>query len=392
MSYQAIYAYPWDLAETGVAPFVDEMRGIGLDTVSLTASYHAGKFLRPNGRGKVFFPEDGTVYFRTRPDLYGAIKPVPNSLLAERDVLRELCDTPGIAANAWTILLHNTRLGLLYPESTVANAFGDRYIYNLCPTAPEARAYAVALCRDVTESYPVTGLSLETPGFLPYVHGYHHEFALVRPNRWMNHLLGLCFCRHCLRGAEAAGIEARRLQARVCDEVDAYLRTDIDLPDDMAEAIWLADAVTDAGLSAFLRWRSEVVTSLVREIRTAVRPDADVSVIPSIARPSAGCWFEGSDPRALAEAAGILEVCLYETGVARVRADLWDVQRRLRGTGRLRGILRPAYPDLTSPSEVVGAVAALRAAGVDEIAFYNHGHLRPASLAWIGDALRQTGV
>ena len=51
---------------------------------------------------------------------------------------------------------------------TVANAFGDRYVYNLCPSAPEARAYAIGLARDVTESYPVAGVSLETPG-LPAV-------------------------------------------------------------------------------------------------------------------------------------------------------------------------------------------------------------------------------
>ena len=37
------------------------------------------------------------------------------------------------------------------------NAFGDRYIYSLCPSAPEVREYAVALCKDVTDNYPVIG-------------------------------------------------------------------------------------------------------------------------------------------------------------------------------------------------------------------------------------------
>jgi hypothetical protein len=32
----------------------------------MAGSYHAGKFLRPHGKsGKVYFPEDGTAYFRT---------------------------------------------------------------------------------------------------------------------------------------------------------------------------------------------------------------------------------------------------------------------------------------------------------------------------------------
>ena len=81
MSYKAIYTYAWDLAETGVGAAVDEFRGLGLDTVTIAGSYHAGKFLRPHGKaGKVYFPEDGTVYFNADPSRYGAIKPVANSL------------------------------------------------------------------------------------------------------------------------------------------------------------------------------------------------------------------------------------------------------------------------------------------------------------------------
>ena len=88
MSYKAIYTYAWDLAETGVEAAASEFRGLGLDTVTIAASYHAGKFLRPHGKAsKVYFPEDGTVYFNADASRYGAIKPAANSLLAERDSL-----------------------------------------------------------------------------------------------------------------------------------------------------------------------------------------------------------------------------------------------------------------------------------------------------------------
>jgi hypothetical protein len=113
-----------------------------------------------------------------------------------------------------------------------------------------------------------------------------------------------------------------------------------------------------------------------------------VAVIPSVARPTAGAWYEGSDIAALSEAAGIIEACFYEPGAARVKADLFEVKRRLRGRGTLRGILRPAYPDFLQREEFLTAVAALAANGVGEIAFYNWGHLRSANLAWIGDAMR----
>ena len=389
MSYKAIYAYPWDVAESGVSAAVDRFLALGLDTVTITGSYHAGKFLRPHGKsGKVYFPEDGTIYFKPDLSRYGAIKPVENAMLASgQDILRELVGQSRMATNVWLVLLHNTRLGLRIPNSVVANAFGDRYIYNLCPSAPEARAYAIGLARDVTESYPVSGVSLETPGFLPYAHGYHHEFALNRPNRWLDSQLGLCFCAHCRAGAKSAGVRVEALKRQVEADVEAYLASDVDFPADMAEAFWLADVRSDGDLRAYLDWRCSVVTSLVREIREAVRrTPRSRSFLRSPDRPGAP-GTKASDLTALAEAAGIIEACFYEPGAERIKADLFDVKRRLRGKGRLRGILRPAFPDLESKGEFLAAIRALVAGGVSEIAFYNWGHVRDANLDWIAEGL-----
>ena len=388
MSYKAIYSYAWDLIETGVADAVEQFKALGLDTVTVAGSYHAGKFLRPHGNGKVYFPEDGTIYFKADAKRYGTIKPVANSMLGEQDVLRELSESKQVATNVWLVLLHNTLLGTTFPNATVTNAFGDHYPYNLCPSAPEARAYALGLARDVTESYPVMGISMETPGFLPYTHGFHHEFALNMPNRWLDNMLGLCFCEHCMKGARGAGIDSVRLRDRVAKDVTAYLASDVDFPADMAEAFWLADTRSDGDLKAFLDWRCTVVTSLVSEIRTSVRKDATVAVIPSVARPTAGAWYEGSDLQALAKAAGIIETCFYEPGAARVKADLFDVKRRLGVNAKLRGILRPAYPDLTSRGEFLSAMSVLAEAGITEVAFYNWGHVREANLDWIEEGLK----
>ena len=392
MSYRAVYAYAWDLAERRLPDVAAEVAGVGLDTITLAGSYHAGKFLRPRGRtGKVCFPEDGTAYFRTDPSRYGKIKPVENSLVAERDMFDELCGSGSVAVNAWMVLLHNTRLGKIHRDATVENAFGDRYVYSLCPSNPDARHYAVALATDVTDRYPIIGISAETPGFLPYVHGYHHEFALMRQNRWFDNSLGLCFCPHCLKNAEASGVDARRLRERVKTDVESYLAQDFDMPDDMAEAFWLADTRSDGDLSRFLTWRTTVVTSLVAEIRAAVRKDASVAVIPSVARPTAGAWYEGSDLKGLGRAAGTIEACFYEASAERVAVDAWDVKRRLGAGMVLRGILRPGYPDLKCGSEVVAAAKALKAAGITDIAFYNYGHLRQNSIDWIGAAMEALG-
>ena len=390
MTYRAIYSYAWDIAERGVDDFLAEIKSLGLNTVTFAGSYHAGKFIRPKGqRGKVYFPEDGTAYFRVDRSRYGKIQPTENSLLRDGDVLKQLCAS-GTAVNAWMVLLHNARLGTEHLQATVENAFGDRYVYSLCPSAPEAREYAVALCKDVTDNHPVIGISLETPGFLPYQHGFHHEFALMKQNKWFDALMGLCFCEHCQRGAKAHGIDAAGLRTRIARDIEAYLESEIDYPDDMAEAVWLAD-VREGEMSAYLGFRCETVTSLIGEIRSAVRKDAAIAVIPSVARPTGGAWYEGTDLGALARSPGIVEACFYEPSVARIRADILDVRKRMGGAGKLRGILRPAWPDLQNKTEVVGAVAALRDAGITDVAFYNYGHLRQSSLAWIADALHAIG-
>jgi hypothetical protein len=392
MKYRAIYAYAWDLIDEGISKAITEIRALGLNTITIAGSYHAGKFLRPHGRsGRVYFPEDGTIYFNPDPGRYGAIKPVLNRLVQEHDVLHDLTADRRIATHVWLVLLHNSRLGERHLESTVCNAFGDRYVYSLCPSAPEVREYVIALCKDVTDNYAVAGVTLETPGFLPYVHGFHHESALVRLNAWIENRLGLCFCDHCVKNVESSGVDARALRARIRDEIDTYLADDRDFPNDMANAFWIADVATDRELSRFLACRSDVVTSLVREIRSAVRQDATVAVIPSVARPTAGAWYEGSDLHALAQAAGTIEACFYEARPDRVRADALDTQRRLRGAGRLRGILRPSYPDCQNASDLTAAAKALRDANITDVAFYNYGHVRRRNLAWIGDAISALG-
>lgn len=390
MVYRALFAYAWDVVENGAGAVAAEFADLGLNTITLAGSYHAGKFLRPHGQtGKVFFPEDGTVYFRTNESRYGALKPLANSLLAAEDPFAALCNGKTLAVNAWLVLMHNTRLGTHHPEACVQNAFGDRYLYSLCPAAPEARSYARALCLDITESYAVSGITLETPGYLPYAHGFHHEFALMRQNVWLNNMLGLCFCRHCVAGANNAGIDAEGLRARVVANIGRYLDSDHDFADDMAAAFWQADMATDRDLHRFMGWRCETVTSLIEEIRREVRADVVVAVVPSVARPSSGAWYEGSDLAALGRAADVLEVCFYEPGAARIGGDIWDVQRRLDPGTRLRGVLRPGFPDLESREQVAEAVRALAQAGIEDMAFYNFGHLRRSNLEWMAAALAE---
>jgi len=388
MSQKSMFAYAWDFAEAGVAENLSQFKKMGINTVTLAASYHAGKFFRPKARtGKIYFPEDGTTYFKTNPARYGEIKPVSNSVHGDGNVLSLLTKDSDIAVNAWLVLLHNSRLGSANLGSTIKNAFGDPYIYALCPSAPAARAYAVGLALDVSESYEIDGISIESIGFPPFEHGFHHEMSFVKPNFWLSSYLGLCFCEFCVGGAEKAGVDAKRLKARVAGSINDYLSGDIDYPDDMAKQFWLADVAGDHDLQKYLNYRCMVVTSLLQEIRAAVRKDVVVAVIPSVARPTAGAWYEGTDLLAVAEMTGVIEACFYENSSERIKADLVDIKRRLGGVGKIKGILRPAFPDFENREAVISAVHALVDGGVHDIGFYNYGHIRSQSLVWIADAL-----
>ena len=91
-----------------------------------------------------------------------------------------------------------------------------------------------------------------------------------------------------------------------------------------------------------------------------MRKDANVAVIPSVARPTGGAWYEGTDLRAVGKACGIIEACFYEPSPMRVKADLFDIRRRVDPQTKIRGLLRPAFPDLASRGDLVAAVAASR--------------------------------
>src|SRR4051794_41609452 len=55
----------------------------------------------------------------------------------------------GLAVRAWTVFLHNGALAEAHPDCAPENAFGDRYVTDLCPANPDVRSYAVALAADV---------------------------------------------------------------------------------------------------------------------------------------------------------------------------------------------------------------------------------------------------
>jgi hypothetical protein len=382
-----LYCYAWDLSGDAGRANLETICSLGIDGISVATSYHAGRFLRPRaGDSKVMFPEDGTVYFQPR-ERYGRVQPLVAQVTQAQDVLGELVADGRLAVHGWTVLLHNTRLGYLHPDLVVRNAWGDPLYYSLCPSQPEVQRYATTLCTDLCAHYDLKGLTLETPGFLPFTHGYHHEFAQIPSNSWLNTLLGLCFCKACTAGAKASGIKVGSLRERLREAVHGYMSGSVTVDEDMSNHWLMADLVLDAEFGAFLRWRCGVVSTLVAAIRSVVHRRHAIGVIHSVQRPSAAAWIEGSDLRALAHACGRLEICFYECSAQRVMADLHDCRRRAGSAAEIRAILRPGHPDIVSEAQLVDTLRGLAAQGVQSFGFYNFGMLRPHNLAWVRSAL-----
>ena len=378
------YSYAWDVLD---APReADAMRACGLNGATVTAAYHAGKFVVPHGPRRVVFPEDGTATFRHDPVRYGDLAPLPHSLLADHDPLADMARE--MPVTAWTVLLHNSRLGHARPDCCAVNAFGDPYLYSLCPTHPEVRDYAIALLADLTARYDLEAVAIETPGYLPYAHGYHHEFQQLRLTPWLETLLGLSFAPSDVEGATAAGIDAAGLRARVAARIDAYLGADVDVDADVSQEWMLADLLSDlAELPAYCRWQAGRVTALVAEIAEAARDGVAIGVIPTVQRPTAAAWREGTDLAALAEAAGFLEVPHYEHDPSRTAADRFDVRSRAGSGARLGAILRPAHPDMAGAEAIRAHVAAVSDDALLRLSFYNWGLMRPRDRRALAEAL-----
>lgn len=377
---RAMFVYPWDLQDEGTAEVAARLADAGLNAVALATAYHAGKFLRPHApNGRVIFPEDGTVYFRPDPARYGRLQPKAAGMVAEYDALAGLArNAASLHVTAWTVGLHNSRLGAAHPDLACQTPFGDVLVNALCPSQPEVRRYLIALCLDTAAQPGVREVTVETPGFQTYRHGHHHEFELIDLRAAAETLLGTCFCRACLDRARQAGLDGAALAAQARRSLDAFLADETaTLPDLQREADW----------AALQACRAETVTSLIAEIRAALPPDVGVSVIPSVQTPNALAWREGSDLAALARAAGRLDVTAYQRGPEPIAADIAGVRAMAGPDARLGFILRPTWPHVAGAEELAACVASARSAGADRISFYNYGHMRLRSLDWIAAAL-----
>ncbi|NJM92338.1 MAG: hypothetical protein HC861_06670 [Rhodospirillaceae bacterium] len=360
----------------------------GLNGINLATSYHSGRFLQPRSpRRKSYFPEDGTIYFQPDPQLWAdhAIVPTVADLVTEGgDVLRDLIrerDRTGLSVSCWTVALHNTRLGMLHPGACVRNAFGDPYYYSLCPNHRDVRRYVVTLVRDLTHNYRPDIVQLESPGFMGYGHGYHHEKDGVGLTAEDDFLLSLCFCEACVQRASLSKVDARAAQRTVRRWIEESLARAVPMPR------WpdFAQRGVDAfhghpEVEAYVRWRFEPVTSLVAEICAAAAPATRIEVIDD-------GWCAGCDLSTLGQLCDGVVFCAYDRTPVTVGADVTAVRSVLPLQCRLGAGMRLFYPEMTSARDVVGRTQAAIQAGATDLHYYNYGLVPAARLDWVRAAV-----
>lgn len=225
MTETGLLLFPWDLEREGVDPVMEFAAGSGIRTLYLASSYHAGRFLHPHGpRRLIYTPEDGVVYFHPRPDRYGAMKPRVAAMAREVDWLdsagRRL-ERHGLRLAAWTVCLHNTRLGRLHPDAVVRNAFDDPYDYALCPSHPMVQHYVESLIADHGR-YPLSAILLEAFRYMDVVHGEHHERWSIPLPKLERELLGLSFAPADLTAASLSGIDGMRVRQIVREHLTRF--------------------------------------------------------------------------------------------------------------------------------------------------------------------------
>jgi hypothetical protein len=382
--YATLYTYPWDLHDEGVEQALDVIVETGVTNVSLAVSYHVSTYFLPrNPKRKLYYGEDGAIYFHPAAPLYADtdLKPRISEVVTGPTFLTDLMDPirkRGLSVTAWIVYGYNHDLPTRFPDAAKQNVFGDANLAQLSPSSPSFQNYALALTQDIVTNYQPDEVHLESISYLPFSYGFRNPKVAVEIGAFDAFLLGICFNRHSLSAATEAGVDAGALQEEVAD----YLRHSLARsPDAAAKREPTEAALREAfggRLGAYLDTLQATATSLFESAARIVR-EGGAATSHNWPRPS---WLTGLD---LERTLGCLDRVSIPAGndaqpasrVAAHREQLADGQRIIAD-------IQPAQ--FGGGSDLGFRLKALADAGVDGFTFYNYGLLRTDQLEWVGAA------
>jgi hypothetical protein len=387
--HATIWLYLWDFFDEGIPHVLDNIQNAGLNSVSVATSYHAGRFILPhNPARKVYFPEDGTIYFHPNWSLYGRIKPQVNTFVHQADVLWALGEEAkrrGVEMVSWTVCMHNSRLGAQHCDCAIRNAFGDHYIHSLCPANEEARHYVIALCQDIAAQESFQIIELESVEYMGFEHGYHHEKVGLPLSDMVTYLLGLCFCDSCANVAAKENVEIEKIKTYAASVVQDCFKGKAQ---QQTENWWdELMASCDGEFQRYIVMRKNVVTSLVAEIRAAI-PQQQVILRPIV---SSKYWLNersGVDLPALKESIGEYNILAYLKLPEDVADAVQAYQKQYSLSLPVTVGLSAMYPVTESKENLVEKVHRCKQLGIERFSFYNYSLMPMENLEWIKEAIR----
>lgn len=386
---RSMWSYPWDFTDCGIPTVLDELKSCGINDISMITAYHAGRFLQVRSpKRKVYFPEDGTLYYNSDLKQFedGLIQPKVSSYAKEHpdfwQQLKEEADKREMTLSGWTVCLHNTRIGMCYPETTVHNAFGDAVYYNLCPSNPYVREYMKNLLHDIEEHVPVSAIQLESMNYMGHAHEFHHEKDGIGLTPVEDLLLSLCFCDSCKERAKRDGLDisgAQKQTAKMIMEFCNKERGEKDQEGFAKEGVEYFKNYPE--IYAYLKWRGTVVTSLMEEIRAGWTSKTKIYFLSLLAGHSS--WLFGVDLPALSKSSDGIVLCSYDCSAEQGGADIRGMKKEMeKGKVLLTG-MRAFYPEYRSGEEFEGKIRAAIENGTDGFVFYNYGLIPRSQLEWI---------
>jgi hypothetical protein len=388
--YSAIWIYPWDLVDEGFDTAMARIADAGLNGVSLATAYHSVRALCPhNPHHAVIHGEGNVLYFQPDLGLFSStrLKPTLSSLLAEGDVLTKACEAAarhGLKVHAWTVLHHNSRLGMAYPECTLENAFGDRYPFGLCPANPEVRVYTLGLVQSLSRRENLDIIELEALGYMGMEHTGLHSKQGVELDTLHRFLLSLCFCEHCRARMRAHGVDVSAARDAVVREMRGYL-SGLYHPNEEDPLGQLATILGGEQADSILAARDEVVLTLLEELYWQVNEPQQLSIMvagsPLVT--GAGAAITLSEAR---EWCDILLAQVFLHSVEAIHEAVADIAVR-RGSVPVYAGLQAMAPFVRSQKELSERVRVVWESGAEGVQFYHYGLMPLRNLEWITEAL-----
>jgi hypothetical protein len=394
----SMFVFGTDIVGEGVETVLENVTSrAGVDTISLSATYHNARDVFPhNPRHRVYRHEGDISWFKPSEKLYPAGTAPPLAQDAEGvDVFKLVTDAAGrrgTDVKAWTIYSHNSRLTAAAPDTSVRNVFGDRMRGDLCPSNPLVQDHFAALTADICR-YPISTLLAECLHYRSFEHGEHHERYLIDIPGPVRAALGLCFCDSCAAKATLHGVDVPSLETALRQAIDAAL----------AGATGAFERSLAEDLDRYEASRVATITALTKDITAVARENgvglsfidhsgAMVHVMTDVtpeAAMSTAARRLGIDPQAAAGAADEYLALIYTD-------DPEKADTMMRGYGALLGDVpiaygfRPLKPDCADEGNLAAKVAAAHGAGASRVDFYHYAMMPLERLDWIARALDGT--